>query len=196
MKNTAELAQGKIGPLMRKYFVPAFVGVVANSLYNIVDRIYIGQGVGAEALSGVSVIFPIMLIMMGFSLLIGIGSGVMVSISLGRRDIPRAEKTLGTSVVLMVVVSLLLTAIGFAIKGPVLRSFGATAATYQYANDYLNIILFGVIFQVLGFSLNNVIRAEGNARLAMVSMLLSAGINILLDPLFIFVFDMGVKRAA
>lgn len=196
MKNTTELAEGKIRPLMRKYFIPAFVGVVVNSLYNIVDRIYIGQGVGAEALSGVSVIFPIMLIMMGFSMLIGIGAGVMVSISLGRRDIPRAEKTLGTSVVLMVVVSLLMTVLGFVIKGPVLRSFGATETTYQYANDYLDIILFGVVFQVLGFSLNNIIRSEGNARLAMISMLLSAGINIILDPLFIFVFDMGVKGAA
>ena len=159
MKNTTELAEGKIRPLMRKYFIPAFVGVMVNSLYNIVDRIYIGQGVGAEALSGVSVIFPIMLIMMGFSMLIGIGAGVMVSISLGRRDIPRAEKTLGTSVVLMVVVSLLMTVLGFVIKGPVLRSFGATETTYQYANDYLDIILFGVVFQVLGFSLNNIIRS-------------------------------------
>ncbi len=196
MKTTAELAEGKIAPLMMKYFVPAFVGVVVNSLYNIVDRIYIGQGVGAEALSGVSVVFPIMLIMMGFSMLIGIGSGVMVSISLGRRDVPRAEKTLGTGVVLMVMVSLLITGVGFAIKGPILRSFGAGDAIYQYANDYLDIILFGVVFQVVGFSLNNVIRSEGNARLAMVSMLISAGVNIILDPLFIFVFDMGVKGAA
>lgn len=179
-----------------KYFVPAFIGVFVNSLYNIVDRIFIGQGVGAEALSGISVIFPVMLIMMGFGMLIGIGGGVLVSIHLGKREHQRAEQILGTSFVMMLVVSVLIMIIGFAIKGPMLRSFGATEETYGYANDYLNIILSGVVFQVVGFSLNNVIRSEGNARIAMYSMLLSAGTNMILDPIFIFGLGMGVKGAA
>ena len=93
MKKTTELAEARIGRLMLKYFVPAFIGVFVNSLYNIVDRIFIGQGVGAEALSGISVIFPVMLIMMGFGMLIGIGAGVVVSISLGRRNHQKAEQT-------------------------------------------------------------------------------------------------------
>lgn len=179
-----------------KYFVPAFIGVFVNSLYNIVDRIFIGQGVGAEALSGISVIFPVMLIMMGFGMLIGIGGGVLVSIHLGKREHQRAEQILGTSFVMMLVVSVLIMIIGYAIKGPMLRSFGATEETYAYANDYLNIILFGVVFQVVGFSLNNIIRSEGNARIAMYSMLLSAGTNMILDPIFIFGLGMGVKGAA
>lgn len=196
MKKTTELAEARIGRLMLKYFVPAFIGVFVNSLYNIVDRIFIGQGVGAEALSGISVIFPVMLIMMGFGMLIGIGAGVVVSISLGRRNHQKAEQTLGTSLVLMVAASALIMIIGFAIKKPMLEAFGATRETFEYANDYLDIILFGVVFQVVGFSLNNIIRAEGSVHTAMYSMLISAGTNLVLDPIFIFGLGMGVKGAA
>lgn len=196
MKRTQELSEAKIGKLMLKFFIPAFIGVFVNALYNIVDRIFIGQGVGAEALSGISVIFPVMLIMMGFGMLIGIGTGVLVSINLGRKKADRAEQILGTGFMMMLIVSVLIMIIGFALKGPMLRAFGASEETFRYANDYLNIILWGTVFQVVGFSLNNVIRAEGNVRIAMVSMLLSAGTNLLLDPLFIFVFGWGVKGAA
>lgn len=195
-KKSAELGSMKISRLMGKYFVPAFVGVIMNATYNIVDRIFIGQGVGSLALSGLSVVFPIMLIVMAFGMLIGMGSGVQVSINMGRKDFSRAEKVLGNGVVLMVTVGLLVTFLGFAIKGPILRLFGATDETIRYSQEYLNIILIGVVFQMVGFGLNNVIRAEGNARIAMLSMLLSGGINLVLDPLFIFVFGMGVKGAA
>jgi len=195
-KNTKELAELKISKLMLKFFIPAFIGVFVNALYNIVDRIFIGQGVGSMALSGISVIFPVMLIVMGFGMLIGIGAGVIVSISMGKRDMGKAEKVLGSSFLLMLLVSVLITVIGFSIKGPLLRSFGATAETIGYANDYLNIILAGTVFQVVGFSLNNIIRAEGNARIAMGSMIISAGTNLILDPILIFGFDMGVKGAA
>ncbi len=196
MDKTLELAKENVGRLMLKYFIPAFIGVFVNALYNIVDRIFIGQGVGAVALSGVSVIFPIMLVMIAFGMLIGIGAGVLVSINMGRKDKDRAELVLGNSFMLMIFASVAITAIGFAIKGPMLKVFGATPETLGYANDYLNIILVGVIFQVVGFSLNNVIRSEGNAKIAMYSMILSAGTNIVLDPIFIFWLDMGVKGAA
>lgn len=196
MKNISELSEAKVGRLMLKYFIPAFIGVFVNALYNIVDRIFIGQGVGAEALSGISVIFPVMLIMMGFGMLIGIGTGVFVSINLGRDDIDKAEKTLGTGFAMMLVVSVIIMVVMFLLKKPILRSFGSTDQTFQYANDYLNIIIAGVAFMVIGFSLNNVIRSEGNARIAMYSMLISAGTNLVLDPIFIFWFDMGVKGAA
>lgn len=195
-EKTRELAEMPVSRLMLKYFIPSFVGVFVNALYNIVDRIFIGQGVGSLALSGVSAIFPIMLIVMGFGMLIGIGTGVLVSINMGRRDMDRAEKVLGSGFLLMLLVSVLITAIGFSIKGPLLRSFGATDETLGYANDYLDIILAGTVFQVVGFSLNNVIRAEGNARIAMFSMIISAGTNLVLDPVFIFGFGMGVKGAA
>lgn len=196
MEKTRELAEKNIGKLMLKYFIPAFIGVFVNALYNIVDRIFIGQGVGAVALSGVSVIFPVMLVMIAFGMLIGIGASVLVSINMGRKDMERAERVLGNSFVMMLVASLLITLIGFLIKGPMLKMFGATPETMGYANDYLDIILVGVIFQVVGFSLNNVIRSEGNARIAMYSMLISAGTNIVLDPIFIFGLGMGVKGAA
>ncbi|MBW8331863.1 MAG: MATE family efflux transporter [Prolixibacteraceae bacterium] len=196
IEKTKELAELNIARLMLKFFIPAFIGVFVNALYNIVDRVFIGQGVGSMALSGISVIFPVMLIVMGFGMLIGIGAGVLVSINMGKRDMDRAEKVLGSSFLLMLVVSVVITIIGFSVKGPMLRSFGATAETIQYANDYLDIILAGVVFQVVGFSLNNIIRAEGNARIAMYSMLISAGTNLILDPIFIFGFGMGVKGAA
>jgi putative MATE family efflux protein len=193
---TKELSELKISRLMLNFFIPAFIGVFVNAMYNIVDRIFIGQGVGSIALSGISVIFPVMLIVMGFGMLIGIGAGVLVSINMGKRDMNKAEKVLGSSFLLMILVSVLITVIGFSIKGPLLRSFGATPETIGYANDYLNIILAGTVFQVVGFSLNNIIRAEGNARIAMYSMIISAGTNLVLDPIFIFGFDMGVKGAA
>ncbi len=196
MGKVEELRSAGVGRLMFKYFVPAFVGVFVNALYNIVDRIFIGQGVSAEALSGLSVIFPVMLIMMGFGMLIGIGTGVYVSINLGKRNMDRAEETLGTGFALMMLVSVLIMIVTYLFKEPILRSFGSTNETFQYANDYLNIVLAGTPFMVVGFSLNNVIRSEGNARIAMFSMLISAGTNIVLDPIFIFWLDMGVKGAA
>lgn len=196
MKKVEELRDGHVGPLILKYFIPAFIGVFVNALYNIVDRIFIGQGVSAEALSGISVIFPVMMIMMGFGMLIGIGTGVYVSINMGKRQMDRAEETLGTGFLLMIISSILIMAVTYALKVPILRSFGSTEETFQYANDYLDIILAGVLFMVVGFSLNNVIRSEGNARIAMISMLLSSVTNMILDPIFIFWLDMGVKGAA
>ncbi len=196
MKKVDELADANIKQLMFKYFLPAFVGVFVNALYNIVDRIFIGQGVSAEALSGLSVVFPIMLIMQGFGMLIGIGTGVYVSINMGKRDMERAEQTLGTGLALMVLVSVIVMAVIYFLKKPILLSFGSTDETFQFANDYLNIILAGTPLSIIGFSLNNVIRSEGNARIAMMSMILSAGTNIILDPIFIFGFGMGVKGAA
>ncbi len=195
-EKTKELAELKVSRLMLKFFIPAFIGVFMNAMYNIVDRIFIGHGVGAIALSAVSATFPVMLIVMGFGMLIGIGAGVLVSINMGRRDMDKAERVLGSSLFLMLIVSVLITIIGFAIKDPMLRSFGATAETIGYANDYLDIILAGTIFQVVGFSLNNVIRAEGNARTAMFSMIISAGTNMILNPIFIFGFGWGVKGSA
>ena len=196
MRNVEELREAHVGRLMLKYFIPAFVGVFVNALYNIVDRIFIGQGVSAEALSGISVIFPVMLIMMGFGMLIGIGTSVYVSINLGKKDFDRAEKILGVGFGLMILASVVIMIVTYSLKVPILRSFGSTDETFQYANDYLDIVLAGVMFMVVGFSMNNVIRSEGNAKIAMISMLLSSVTNLILDPIFIFGFDMGVKGAA
>lgn len=196
MKNINELGEAKIGKLLLKYFIPAFIGVFVNALYNIVDRIFIGRGVGAEALSGISIVFPVMLIMMAFGMLIGIGTGVYVSINLGKKDLEEAEKTLGTGFFLMIVASAIIMIVTYLLKVPILRSFGATEEIFQYANDYLDIVLSGVAFMVIGFSLNSIIRSEGNAKIAMISMILSSVVNLILDPIFIFWLDLGVKGAA
>lgn len=195
-QNVYELENSGITSLLWKYFLPAFTGVIINSLYNVVDRIFIGQGVGAEALSGISAVYPIMLILMAFGMLIGIGAGVRISINLGMKNFPRAEKVLGNSFILMLIVSGIISIVGFSIKDPLLRLFGVENDTMAFANEYLNIILVGAVFSVVGFSMNNLIRSEGNAKIAMYSMLISAGTNIILDPIFIFWFDMGVAGAA
>lgn len=196
MDRTHELGNEKVGLLIKKFYWPAFVSVFVSALYNIVDRIFIGQGVGAEALAGLSIIFPVMLIIMAFGMLFGVGTGVQVSISLGEKNQVKAEKTLGNGFSMMLVVSVFITVLIYVIKDPLLRIFGATDETLGYAHEYLMYLLPGVLFQVVGFSLNNVIRSEGNAKVAMYSMLISAGSNIILDPIFIFGFNMGVKGAA
>jgi putative MATE family efflux protein len=137
-----------------------------------------------------------MLIIMGFGMLVGTGAGVRVSINMGKKDFARAEKVLGNAVVLIIILSIVITILGFLVKDPLLRLFGVGTTTYDFANDYLNIILFGTTFGMMGFSINNVIRSEGNFKIAMISMFISAGINIALDPLFIFIFDLGVEGAA
>ena len=195
-RHVGELENKNIPALLWKYFVPAFSGVILNSLYNIIDRIFIGQGVGAEALSGLSAVFPVMISIMAFGMLVGIGAGVRISINMGKKDFKLAEKVLGNAFLLMILTSVAITIIGFAIKEPMLRMFGVSDDTMGYANEYLDIILMGAIFNIVGFSLNNLIRSEGNPRIAMISMLISAGTNLILDPIFIFTFNMGVKGAA
>jgi putative MATE family efflux protein len=191
-----DLEHEKIGKLMWKYFLPAFASMMASALYNIVDRIYIGQGVDALALSGLSVVFPLMIIMMAFGMLVGIGSGVRISLSLGEKDYGRANRILGNALFLAVTTGIVLMITGFIVKDKVLPIFGAGPETLKYASDYFSIILAGIPFGITGYALNNIIRAEGNPRIAMYSMFISAGLNIILDPIFIFGLDMGVKGAA
>lgn len=196
MDKTKALGTERVGKLMWRFFVPAFVGVIANSLYNIVDRIFIGQHVGALALSGIGILFPLMLIIMGFGMLVGVGAGVQVSIRLGEQKREEADRVLGTALFMIVFIASFIVGLVFLIKRPILEAFGATSETLAYANDYLNIVLIGTFFTIPGFSMNNMIRSEGNARVAMISMLISAGANVVLDYLFIVVFDWGVKGAA
>ncbi|MFV0506065.1 MAG: MATE family efflux transporter [Bacteroidales bacterium] len=194
--NVKDLEYKPIPQLIRQYFLPAFAGVVINSLYNIVDRIFIGQVVGAKALAGLSSIFPIMVIMMAFGMLVGAGAGVRVSINLGKKDYKRAERVLGNAFVLLMIMSVIISMIGFSLREPMLKLFGIEQDTYSYAFDYLNIILFGTTFNVVGYGINNIIRAEGSANVAMFSMLISAGMNIVLDFLFIVILKKGVEGAA
>lgn len=181
---------------MWKYFLPAFAAMLANSLYNIVDRIYIGQGVDALALAGLSVVFPLMMIVMAFGMMIGVGSAVRISITLGEKNYQRANRILGNALFLGVTIGIALAILGFAVRKNILEIFGAGPETLKYASDYFDIILIGIPFSMTGYSLNNIIRAEGNPRISMISIFISAGLNIILDPILIFGFNMGVKGAA
>lgn len=190
-----EMRTAPILRLLLKYFLPALVGVIVSALYNIIDRVFLGQ-VDPLALAALSAIFPVVLVRVALGMLIGIGGSVRVSIALGKGDYLGAERLIGHSFVLMLIFGLIFAVTGFVTIEPLLSFFGVTPQTHAYAKEYLEINLLGSIFSVVGYSMNNFIRAEGSARTAMYSMLLSAVTNVVLDPLFIFTFGWGVPGAA
>lgn len=194
-KHNEELLNAPVGKLLFKYSLPAIIGMMVTALYNVVDRIYIGK-LGALPMTGIGLSLPIMTLLMGFGMLVGIGGGARVSIRLGQNKKDLAERILGNAFVLLILIMLSLTAIGLTFKLPLLRLFGASDATIIFADQYLTVILIGAVFQGLGFGLNNIIRAEGNPRIAMFTVLIGAIVNIILDPIFIFTFDMGIRGAA
>lgn len=196
MDNSKQLGEQKVINLLMKFSIPAIIGMLVNALYNVIDRIFIGNGVGSLGIAGTTVAFPVMLVMMAFSMLIGIGANSLVSIRLGENKKEEAEVIFGNSVSLLVLSSLVLTVVGLAVLEPLLKLMGASDQILPYAMDYLQIILIGGVFQSLGMGMNNFIRSEGNPRIAMYTMLIGAIINTVLDPVFIFVFDMGMKGAA
>lgn len=196
MDRSEQLRDGKILTLLLKFSVPAIVGMLVNALYNVVDRIFIGQGVGPLAIAGINVSFPLMIVGMAFGMLIGIGSTALISIKLGEEKKHEAEVILAHAFILLVVVSGVLSVLGLVFLDPLSRLFGASQEVLPYSRAYLSIILYGFIFQSIGFGLNNTIRAEGNPKTAMFTMLIGAILNTILDPIFIFVFKMGIQGAA
>lgn len=196
VKQSNRLGEESVKSLLLEFSIPAIIGMVVNALYNIVDRIFIGRGVGEFAIGGVFVGMPISIIIMAFAMLVGVGGNTLVSIRLGQGRKEDAEKIIGNSLILLIIISLFLTVIGLIFLEPMLLAFGATEGNLIYAMDYMRIILFGSIFQMIGFGLNNFIRGEGNPKTAMITMLIGALINTVLDPIFIFIFKMGVRGAA
>ncbi len=196
MDRSKQLGELKVSKLIIKFSIPAIIGMLVNALYNLVDRIYIGHGVGSLGIGATTIAFPVMLIMMGFSMLIGIGANSLVSIRLGENRKEEAEGIFGNALILLIISSISLTIIGLAVLDPMLRLFGASEQMLPYARDYMQIILIGGVFQSIGMGMNNFIRSEGNPKIAMYTMLIGAFINIVLDPLFIFVFHWGMKGAA
>ena len=192
------LASAPIGPLMVRLALPAVAAQLINMLYNIVDRIYIGHipEVGRTALTGLGITFPIIMLISAFTAFAGMGGAPLASIRLGSGDRAGAEKILGNSTTLLLLLAAVLTALFSAIKEPVLMAFGASEDTIGYALDYISIYLIGTVFVQLALGLNAYITAQGQALVAMASVLIGAVLNILLDPVFIFVFRMGVKGAA
>jgi putative MATE family efflux protein len=190
------LGEGSIGKLLLSFSIPAIIGMLVNALYNVVDRIFIGRGVSGTAIGALYVGMPISLILMAFSMLIGIGGNTLVSIRLGQNRKEDADRIAGNSVVLLAIISVVIATLGLIFLEPLLKILGASESNLQYAMDYLRIILLGAPFQAVGFGMNNFIRGEGNPKIAMMTMLIGALLNTALDPLFIFVFKMGVQGAA
>ncbi len=194
--NEVTLETKKINKLVWQYAVPAIVGTLVNALYNIVDRIYIGQGVGALAISGLAITFPVMNLTGALGMLVGAGAASRISISLGRKDKWSAEQILGTSLVLIVLLNAVFMTLFYIFLEPILMAFGATEATFPYAYDYLSVVLLGNVFISLCYSFNSMMRASGYPKKAMYTMLIGAILNVILDPIFIFVFDMGIRGVA
>ncbi|WP_353096535.1 MATE family efflux transporter [Tissierella praeacuta] len=190
------LGEEPIGKLLIKFSLPAITGMIVNALYNVVDRIFIGKGVGELAIGGIFISLPISLIIMAFSMLIGIGGNTLVSIKLGQNRKEEAEKVAGNSFILLILISLCITVFGLIFLRPLLNVFGASDSNIQYAYDYMKIILIGAPLQAIGFGMNNFIRGEGSPTVAMKTMLIGAISNTILDPIFIFSFGMGVEGAA
>jgi len=190
------MGQMPIRPLLWKFSLPAIVGMLVSGLYNVVDRIFIGLGVGAHGLAGAVVGFPVMLVQMAFGMLIGLGANALVSIQLGQKHPEEAERIMGCALFLLITNSLLLSVVGLLFLRPLLFLFGGSEQVMPYAVAYLRWILLGGVFGAISFGMNSIIRSEGNPRMAMKTMFIGAGLNTLLDPLFIFVFHLGVAGAA
>ncbi len=170
--------------------------MLVQAVYNVVDRFFVGWGVGDLGVAGITVVFPYMLIFMAFGMLIGIGGAAAFSIFLGQKRETEARLTFGNSLTMTVIISLILSAVGILFTEPLLKLFGASENVIGPAKDYMSIIAFGGLFQTISFAMNNFIRAQGSPITAMLTLLIGAALNTILDPIFIFVFGWGVGGAA
>lgn len=190
------LGTEKIGKLLTQYAIPAIIAMTASSLYNMADSIFIGQGVGPLAISGLALTFPLMNLAAAFGSLVGVGASTLVSVKLGQKDYEGANKVLGNVLVLNVILGLAFTVIFMFLLDPILYFFGASEQTITYARDYMNIILMGNVVTHMYLGLNAVLRSSGFPRLAMYATLASVVINCILNPIFIFGFGWGIKGSA
>ena len=191
-----ELGTEKIGRLLKQYALPAIIAQTASSLYNMVDSIFIGQGVGPLAISGLAVTFPLMNLSTAFGTLVGAGAATMLSVLLGQKNYKAANKVLGNVVTLNVILGFLFMVVALAFIDPILYFFGASENTLPYAKQYIKIILYGNIVTHLYFGLNAAMRSSGNPKKAMALTIFTVVFNTILDPIFIFVLDMGIAGAA
>ena len=195
-RTPTELGTERIGKLLMQYAVPAIIAMTASSLYNMVDSIFIGQGVGAMAISGLAITFPLMNLAAAFGSLVGVGAATLVSVKLGQKDYDTAQRVLGNVVVLNIIIGLLFTTVCLLFLDPILYFFGASETTLPYAHDYMQIILLGNIVTHLYFGLNAVLRSAGHPQKAMMATIATVAINTALDPLFIYGFEWGIRGAA
>ena len=191
-----ELGTEKIGSLLMKYAGPAIIAMTASSLYNMIDSIFIGHGVGPLAISGLAVTFPLMNLSAAFGTLVGVGASTIMSVLLGQKNYEVANKVLGNVVVLNTVIGLIFMGVALMFLDPILYFFGASENTIVYAREYMQVILLGNVVTHLYLGLNNLVRASGNPKMAMVLTILTVILNVIFAPIFIFALNMGIRGAA
>ncbi len=186
----------KISSLVWDYALPGIVGTMVSVMYNVIGRIFIGQGVGALAISGLAITFPVMNLTSSLGMLVGAGAAARISISLGKRDKETAEKILGNSLLLTVMLNAVFITLFLIYLDPILRAFGASDQTLPYAHDYLQIVLLGNVFVSLAYNFNAMMRSSGYPKKAMITMLIGAVFSLILTPIFLYGFDLGIKGVA
>ena len=191
-----DLGTESIGKLLKKYALPSIIAMTASSLYNMIDSIYIGQGVGPMAISGLAVTFPLMNLSTAFGTLVGAGAATILSVFLGRKKYSACNKVLSNVVSLNIIIGLIFMAVSLIFIDPILYFFGASENTLPYAKEYIKIILYGNVITHLYFGLNAAMRSTGDPKKAMGLTIFTVIINAILDPIFIFVLDMGIAGAA
>ena len=196
IKGAAALGVEPVGKLLRQYAVPAIVAMTASSLYNMVDSIFIGQGVGPFAISGLAITFPLMNLSAAFGALVGVGCATLLSVRLGQKDYDTSFKVLGNCVTMNVILGSILTVLAFTFLDDILYFFGASEQTIPYARDYMQVIVLGNVITHLYMGLNAVLRSSGHPQQAMYATMVAVLVNVALDPLFIYVFGMGIRGAA
>lgn len=195
-KATTALGTEKIGKLLMQYAVPAIIAMTASSLYNMVDSIFIGHGVGTMAISGLALTFPLMNLAAAFGSLVGVGASTLVSVKLGQKDYDTAQRVLGNVLVLNIVLGLAFTVVTMIFLDPILYFFGGSDETVMYAREYMQIILLGNVVTHLYLGLNAVLRSSGHPQKAMYATIATVVINTILDPIFIYGFGWGIRGAA
>jgi len=196
ISHAERLGVDPVGALLLRFSVPAIIGMIVNALYNLVDRIFVGQGVGSLALAGIAVTTPATMVMIAASMLIGIGSNALFSIRMGEGRRDQVEKIMGNAFVLLLALPAAIALVCALTLDDLLRLLGASEAVLPYARDYFGILLIGLVFQTAGPGFNHFIRSDGHPRTSMFTQLIGAVLNTILDPLFIFLFDWGIAGAA
>ena len=196
VNSTTQIGTDTIGRLLLRFSIPSIVGMLVNALYNIVDRMFIGYGVGAMGIAGVTISFPIVLVMISFSILIGVGANTLFSIRMGEGKTEEAERILGNAFVLLFFVPLVASLAALLYLDPLLRLMGTSEELLPYARSYTRIILYGIALGTTGHGLSHFIRSDGHPSISMVAMIIGGIANTILDPLFIFVFHWGMEGAA
>lgn len=195
-KRNQMLGNEQVNKLLFKLSAPAIIGMMVNALYNLVDTFFVGRVIGKYAIAGLTVSFPIQMIIFAMAQLVGLGAASVISRSLGAKDLEKANNVAGISFVLVSIVGIVSCILGLAFIDPILKLFAASGVVLDYARAYMSIIFVGNIFVTFTVSASSLARSEGNAKVAMMTMVIGTALNIALDPLLIYVFDMGIKGAA